>query len=263
MVDPDTESEDENPTNKSQFLPASSGINKLSNSASSNNNTNTQDSAQDATNNQGQNLPDIASAMIQKVRALEHDSKNPRGWTILIKFALAPLRLEHVIDSNIPRPTEGHPKYERWRYWSRTVASWLYLQVDDTIQERIQNLVYIPRYADTIFDEIMTIVQGSNTAENALNETKKFDKMRRSDFNTAKEYIAEYQRQYHVLARFKIAPHPFHALCQVLHQLEKEIPKVQFIIEEIGNTEPKKITLEKMDQYCKSLQTVADRDDRN
>ncbi|KAI3124583.1 hypothetical protein CBS147326_8006 [Penicillium roqueforti] len=111
-----------------------------------------------------------------------------------------------------------------------------------------------------MFDEIMLMVQGSDKAENALNETMKFDKMRRSDFNTAKEFITEYQKQYHVLSRFKIQPHPFHALSQVLRQLEKEISKVQFIIEEISNVEPKKITLEKMDQYCKSLQAVSDRE---
>ncbi|KUM55704.1 hypothetical protein ACN42_g11538 [Penicillium freii] len=66
--------------------------------------------------------------------------------------------------------------------------------------------------------------------------------------------------QYHVLARFKIAPHPFHALIQVLKQPEKEIPRVQFIIEEIANTETKKMNLDKMEQYCKNLQTVAERD---
>ncbi|KAJ5522485.1 L-lysine 2-3-aminomutase, partial [Penicillium freii] len=72
--------------------------------------------------------------------------------------------------------------------------------------------------------------------------------------------VLNMQMQYHVLARFKIAPHPFHALIQVLKQPEKEIPRVQFIIEEIANTETKKMNLDKMEQYCKNLQTVAERD---
>ncbi|KAJ5783822.1 uncharacterized protein N7518_009499 [Penicillium psychrosexuale] len=154
---------------------------------------------------------------------------------------------------------------------------------DDTLQECIQNLAYLPEFADTMFDEIMLMVQGSDKAENALNETLKFDeimlmvqgsdkaenalnetlkfdKMRRSDFNTAKDFITEYQKHYHVLSRFKIQPRPFHALSQVLRQLEKEISKVQFIIEEISNIEPKKITLKKIDQYCKSLPAVSDRE---
>lgn len=127
------------------------------------------------------------------------------------------------------------------------VASWMYTQVDETLQERIQNMAHRPRYADDMMDKLMPMDQSSDKADNTINEIMKFDKMRRSNFNTAKEYITEYQKQYHVLARFKIAPHPFHALTQVLKQLKKEMPKVQFITEEIGNTEPKKISLDKME----------------
>jgi hypothetical protein len=61
---------------------------------------------------------------------------------------------------------------------------------------------------------------------------------------------------YHVLARFEMAPHPFYALSRVLHQLEKAIPRMHSIIEEINSSESKKITLDKMDEYCKGLQTV-------
>ncbi|KAI2696489.1 hypothetical protein CBS147332_9056 [Penicillium roqueforti] len=93
--------------------------------------------------------------------------------------------------------------------WS-LIKNWLYVQVDDTLQKSIQNMAYLPEFADTMFDEIMLMVQGSDKAENALNETLKLDKMRRSDFNTARDFITEYQKQYHVLARFKIQPHPFH-----------------------------------------------------
>ena len=77
-----------------------------------------------------------------------------------MRFALAPLRLEYVIDSSISRPTEDNPKFDRWEYWSRTVASWLYVQVDETLQERIQNLAYLPEYADSMFHGIILMVQG-------------------------------------------------------------------------------------------------------
>ncbi|KAI2732949.1 hypothetical protein DTO013E5_10235 [Penicillium roqueforti] len=261
MADSGVDSGDDNPNNQSQFLPSgnNNASREIGNTSQPQANTMSSGNGYNE-KNQATNLPDISAAKMQKVKALEYNSRNPRGWAIPVKFALAPLRLEYVIDSSMPRPTVGDPKFDRWEYWSRTVASWLYVQVDDTLQERIQNLSYLPEFADTMFDEIMLMVQGSDKAENALNETKKFDEMKRADFNTAKEFIAEYQKQYHVLSRFKIQPHPFHALSQVLRQLDKEISKVQFIIEEISNIEPKKITLEKMDQYCKSLQAVSDRE---
>ncbi|KOS41469.1 hypothetical protein ACN38_g7677 [Penicillium nordicum] len=128
--------------------------------------------------------------------------------------------------------------------------------LDVHTEGRIQNIEHCPEYADDMMDKLIMMVQGSDNADIAINEIMKFNKLRRSTFNTAKEYITEYQNQYHVLVRFKIAPHPFHALARLLEQLEEEIPKVQFIIEDISNVEPKKITLDKMEQYCKKLQNA-------
>ncbi|KAI2683387.1 hypothetical protein CBS147355_2527 [Penicillium roqueforti] len=174
MADSGVDSGDDNPNNQSQFLPL--GNNNVSreigntsqpqaNTMSSGNGYNEK--------NQATNLPDISAAKMQKVKALEYNSRNPRRWAIPVKFALAPLRLEYVIDS---------------------MASWLYVQVDDILQERIQNLSYLLEFANTMFDKIILMVQGSDKAENTLNETKKFDEIKRADFNTAKEFIAEYQK---------------------------------------------------------------------
>lgn len=91
-----------------------------------------------------------------KIKKIEHDSKNPRGWEILVGYALAPLCLEKAIDSSVPRPTKGHSKYTRWIFWSRMVASWMYTQVDETLQERIQNMAHRPQYADDMMDKLMT-----------------------------------------------------------------------------------------------------------
>ena len=91
----------------------------------------------------------------------------------------------------------------------------------------------------------------------AFLEMRKFDKIKRSDYTSVSEYIEEYQKQYHMLARFKAAPHPTHALSQVLTNLELEVKKVHFITEEASKVEPKKITLEKVEEYQKALQAAA------
>ena len=80
--------------------------------------------------------------------------------------------------------------------------------------------------------------------------------MKRSDYSSVSEYIKEYQKQYYILTRFKVAPYPIHALLQVLTNLELEVKKVHFIIEEASKVEPKKITLEKVEEYQKALQVV-------
>ena len=90
----------------------------------------------------------------------------------------------------------------------------------------------------------------------AFLEIRKFDKINRLDYSSVSEYIKEYQKQYHILARFKAAPHPTHALLQVLTNLELEVKKVHFITEDASKVKPKKITLEKVEEYQKALQVV-------
>ncbi|KAJ9485049.1 hypothetical protein VN97_g8301 [Penicillium thymicola] len=244
----DSDSGDGNPTQQPQFLPT----HPTNNNDQSNLPDEYDENDDDIT--QGDDLPKATPTEMMKIRELKHDTKSPRRWAILVECTLVPLCLEKTIDSSIPRPAKEHPKYTIWAFWSRVVAGWMYTQVDETPQERIQNMAHRPEYADDMMDKLMMMVQCSDNADSAINEIMKFDKLRRSTFNTAKEYITEYQRQYHVLVSFKVAPHPFHALTQLLKQLENEIPKVQFIMEEISNVEPKKITLGKMEQYCRKLQ---------
>lgn len=132
------------------------------------------------------------------------------------------------------------------------------MQIDTTLQEKILNMAIFPKYADEMMDEIMLMVQGNLKGDNALNEIRQFSNLKRSKFNSTKEFITEFQKQYYVLCRFKIQPHPLHALAQILTELENEVPKAQFIVEELGKIEPKKVTLSHVEQYCKSLQAVTE-----
>lgn len=68
---------------------------------------------------------------------------------------------QHLINGSVPRPAKGQRNYSRWMQCSRPVASWLYIQVDKNIQERLQQLHRIPSKADALFDGIMKIVRQS------------------------------------------------------------------------------------------------------
>ncbi|KAG0154691.1 hypothetical protein PDIDSM_259 [Penicillium digitatum] len=195
---------------------------------------------------------------IQKVRTLEHNDTDPSGWKQALAYQLIPYALEWLLDSNIPRPHKSHTSFGRWKYWSRLVASWMYNQIDVTLRNKLRNLSKMPKYADQLYDELISMTQGSDRMQTAFIEMRKFDKMKRSDYNSASEYIEEYQRQYHVLARFKAAPQPSHGLSQVLQNIELEVMKVQFIREEVASLEPKKLTLDKVEEYWRALQAAAD-----
>ncbi|OQD69520.1 hypothetical protein PENPOL_c002G07915 [Penicillium polonicum] len=207
---------------------------------------------------QGHGLPAIAMTNIQKVRTLEHNDIDPSGWKLSLAYRLIPYELEWLLDSDIPRPAKTHTSYERWKYWSRLVASWMYNQIDVTLQNELRNLSKMPKYADQLYDQLRSMTQGSDWMQTAFLEIRKFDKMKRSDYNSASEYIEEYRRQYHVLGRLKAAPHPVHALSQVLQNLELEVKMVQFVMDEVASLEPIKLNLDKVEEYWRVLQAAAD-----
>ncbi|KAJ5383089.1 hypothetical protein N7517_001000 [Penicillium concentricum] len=134
---------------------------------------------------QGSNLPKLTQVTITNV--------------LQVKFALAQLRLEHLINSSVPRPAKGQHNYNRWVQWSRTVANWLYLQVDETIQERLQQRRNISSKADALFDRIMKMVRESDNAVNLSAKINNYDSKTRSDFGAVRKYIAVHQSQYHLL----------------------------------------------------------------
>ncbi|KAJ5969757.1 hypothetical protein N7501_006005 [Penicillium viridicatum] len=102
-------------------------------------------------------------------------------------------------------------------------------KIDVTLQNKLRNLSKMPKYDDHLYNELMAMTQGSDRMQTAFLETPKFDKMKRSHFNSASECVKEYQRQYHMLAGFKAAPHPAQVLSEVLQSLELEVKKAQLI----------------------------------
>lgn len=121
---------------------------------------------------QGHGLPAIAMTKIQKVGTLEHNDTEPNAWKQALVFQLTPFALEWLLDSDIPQPPKAHASYERWKYWSRLVASWMYNQVDKTLQSKLSNLSKIPKYAEQMC-ELMSMAQGSDRIQTAFLEIRK------------------------------------------------------------------------------------------
>ncbi|KAF4770853.1 hypothetical protein HAV15_013012 [Penicillium sp. str.  len=158
------------------------------------------DSAQvNAPETQGSSLPKLTQVIITNIPRLKHSSKDPEAWALRVKFALAQLRLLHLINSSVPRPAKGQHNFNRWAKWSRTVASWLYLQVDEGIQEKLQRLRKIPSKADDLFDKIMDVVRESDKTVNATVKARNYNSRKRSDLEIARKYIAAHQTPFYLL----------------------------------------------------------------
>ncbi|KAJ5517128.1 hypothetical protein N7527_008688 [Penicillium freii] len=158
------------------------------------------DSAQvNAPETQGSSLPKLTQVIITNIPRLKPNSKDPEAWALRVKFALAQLRLQHLINRSVPRPAKGQHNFNRWVKWSRTVARWLYLQVDEDIQEKLQHLRKIPSKADDLFAEIMDVVRESDKTINATLKVRNYDGRKKSDFEFARKYIAAHQTPFHLL----------------------------------------------------------------
>ncbi|KGO78121.1 hypothetical protein PITC_041520 [Penicillium italicum] len=152
-----------------------------------------------APDTQGSNLPKLTQVIITNVPRLKHNSKDLEGWGLRVRYALAQLRLQHLINSSVPRPAKGQHNYNRWVKWSRTVASWLYLQVDEDIQEQLQRLRKIPSKADALFDTIMKVVRENDKAINSSGKVRNYGSQKESDLETVRKYIAAHQTPFHLL----------------------------------------------------------------
>ncbi|KAJ5186275.1 hypothetical protein N7449_011039 [Penicillium cf. viridicatum] len=145
---------------------------------------------------QGSSLPKLTQVIIKNIPRLKHNSKDPEVWVLRVKCALAQLRLQHLINISVARPAKGQHNFNRWVKWSRTVASWLYLQVDEDIQEKLQYLLKIPSKAHDLFDRIMDVVRES---DNTSVKVRNYDSRRKSDLEIARKYIAAHQTPFHLL----------------------------------------------------------------
>ncbi|KAJ6190432.1 hypothetical protein N7519_000453 [Penicillium mononematosum] len=135
---------------------------------------------------QGSNLPKLTQVIIANVRQLKLNSKDSEEWAL----------------------SKGQRNYSRWVQWSRTVASWLYLQVDKSIQERLQKLHRIPSKADALFDGILKIVRQSESPIPTRLRINNYDynSRKRSDFETVRKYIATHRSQYYLLGSNLLVP---------------------------------------------------------
>ena len=62
-----------------------------------------------------------------------------------------------------------------------------------------------------------------------------------------------YQRQFNILGRYGVAPHPFATLYTILHALRKELPSVNFTFDTLKRQVPTETTMNDFGEYYKEL----------
>lgn len=129
---------------------------------------------------------------------LEQSNKNSERWFDTVRFILSPLGIKRIIDPlKYARPPTTDTKYKKWRYWSIMVAGWLYTHIDGELKDRFKasqgDIDEI--FADNIVTELRQMMGGDHKANQLWLKITNLDKIKRSSFSSAKEFIITYQSQ--------------------------------------------------------------------
>jgi hypothetical protein len=121
----------------------------------------------------------------------------------------------------------------------------MYLQVDKNVRIRLSGLANRPKYADQLFEELVSYAKGGDRSDNILIDAFKLHDMKRDHYGSAEEYISDYQRQMNILRRSKIAPPAFISIGIMIRELQEELPDMVFMREALRKVkEPSEITHE-------------------
>ncbi|KAJ5355495.1 uncharacterized protein N7496_012707 [Penicillium cataractarum] len=184
---------------------------------------------------QATKLPEVYRVSLYAIHKLERGRRAYIWpWKRSVFSILIPLRLEDVIDDQIPRPCEADPGYESWKSWSKVVRCWMLNQLS---LEVIKNLEIfcrrvdveldsedqLPRYSDDLYTLIVkAFMTGEETTQSkaviAIRTT------RRDQFEPAGEYIEEWRKVIRQIQSQKIPFDLYIVTKFMLLELRDEMP---------------------------------------
>ncbi|KGO78037.1 hypothetical protein PITC_025650 [Penicillium italicum] len=199
---------------------------------------------------QATDLPKASPVTLLKVTKLRSDS-SLTVWGNEIIHVLRPFKLDPLVDHDLPRPHTGEINYNRWKFWTLVVASWLFNQVDISIQLKVKAHSNDLTYADEIFHTIKLLSLQSQSKLLAR-ELKRWEEIKREDFATPVDFILAYQNQFNRLKTENHEPSSDFALGRLLQELHGEVLKVPFIQEEVNHL-GRPVDYQLFVYYCKVL----------
>jgi uncharacterized membrane protein YgcG len=195
-------------------------------------------------------LPKEVMASLISIKKLTPQSSSTI-WGNEITNVLRPFQLEALIDSNIPKPDASDINFQRWKYWTGIVANWLLNQVDDSLQRIVKVQTTMLTYADEVFKTIKLLSAGNHRSY-VEHELAKWQNMKRSEHQTAIDFIMAYQNQFNRL-KIEGEEEPCGmALGRLLQELQGEHIRIHFIREEV-NDRDRPIDYQLFNYYCRLL----------
>jgi hypothetical protein len=201
-------------------------------------------------------LPKEVNTILLNINKLTHGSSTT-VWINEVLSILRPFALEGIIDSSLPRPLPSELNFERWRFWAPVVASWLLTQIEEQFQTvmKAQSIFKHDPIQLTIADQVFDVIKSLNTSNHrsyVARELGKWHDMRRNQYRSAADFVMAYQNQYNRLKVEGEEEPCGMALGRLLHELQGEFMRVNFIRSEVEAMD-REVDYRLFCYYCKLL----------
>ncbi|KAL2812508.1 hypothetical protein BJX63DRAFT_396518 [Aspergillus granulosus] len=171
----------------------------------------------------GRLIPEKLSKNIPGVSKKLTGKENWEIWSFSVGRALRSLRLEQIIDKDIPRPAKDNTHYTTWEDMSLQVGYWLIGQCSEEVQEQLRSSSKSIEFADEIFDVIRGIMLGQGSLQLKAAGLRA-SRMTREHFSSPKDFITKFRDATATARTLGVSMGPYLSALTLIHEVRQDLP---------------------------------------
>jgi len=211
---------------------------------------------------QADDLPAEFPISLDGIEKLKNAEK-VTSWSNVLKRTLAMYDLKPLIDYNLSRPMLDHPNYQTWRKLSLRIGTWITLQLERPVLDRLEQQPGITDFAD---DTYRVILQMMNAQEEA--HSIKFllaaTSLSVDDFSTMEDFVLKFQELVKRANLNKTPITPYTATLILFGKARTELPTwVESVEQNKGSILNEKMTEDQFVTFCKQAIDRGSRKDKS
>jgi hypothetical protein len=185
------------------------------------------------------------------------------SWSNLLKRTLTMYDLKPLIDYNLPRPKPDDPNYKTWRKLSLRIGTWITLQLERSVFDRLEQQPGVTDYADDTYKVILQMMN----AQEEVHSIQFFlaaTNLSVDDFPTMEDFVLKFQEHIKRANLNKTPITPYTATLMLFEKVRTELPTwVESVEQNQGSILNEKMTEEQFIVLCKQAVDRGSRKDES
>ena len=185
------------------------------------------------------------------------------SWSNLLKRTLTMYDLKPLIDYNLPRPKPDDPNYKTWRKLSLRIGTWITLQLERSVFDRLEQQPGVTDYADDTYKVILQMMN----AQEEVHSIQFFlaaTNLSVDDFPTMEDFVLKFQELIKRANLNKTPITPYTATLMLFEKVRTELPTwVESVEQNQGSILNEKMTEEQFIVLCKQAIVRGSRKDKS